>query len=117
MSDIGATYVYYKKAILREHMLYQTEIAKKYGIKSNTNRDHSRLVGAILQVYVTEHPNDGYEEFYYMTNQGLARVYQELMYSTAIKWFADLLKLQGSSVDHVLIDGTLYKFKWNYSKI
>jgi hypothetical protein len=116
-NDIGGTYIYYKKEILREHMLYQSEISQKYGLKSTSGKPHPRLVGAIMQEYYRQHTDLIDEEYYYQTSNGLLRVYQESIYRPAIIWFANYLRKFGANVEEVSIDGTTYKFKWKYFKI
>lgn len=85
-------YDYYKLVQDEEHMLYAKEIASYY--KLYEEKDSSTIVSAVT--YVRNKLNeyvatlDDYEQLYYSTRNGLAKVYPRSIYEKALSEVIEL---------------------------
>lgn len=61
-------YTYYKKIEDDEHMLFASEIAKAFGIMSESTKPHSAFLKAYLKYYIEKTKDrNKYDQLYYIT--------------------------------------------------
>lgn len=80
-------YTYYVPIQLEDHLLYSSEIASKYRIKSDKNgTPHAQLISMVINDYLAQYEvNAG--DIYYQTSHGLAKVYPKEIYEPAMGQF------------------------------
>jgi hypothetical protein len=102
-------YEYYVKIASEEHMLYASEIANLYGIKTLANDPHTKLVTAILEAYAREQDIDLSEIYYYARYPN--RVYPVSFYYPAIQWFREQVSNSTRRDYYVFYNGKGFNFR------
>lgn len=108
-------YQYYAPIYLEEHLLLASEIAELYGIYTEQDLPHARLITALINQKRYVVPKDFDIPFYYHSSKDLLRVYPKCLYEQVINDFFKQIEPLKEEIKTIKITlgqkSTNYKFK------
>lgn len=103
-------YTYYNKVEKQEHLLYASEIAYSYGLKTINDKPATSLVSSLLDNYIKEKKLED-KQLYYKTHKGfMTKVYPMSIYSEVMFNLAKTLIKTYQNFDE---EGKVFKINVN----